>query len=784
MRTRGRVLRKFVLLSMMGLLMVRFGTLFLRHGDSYHSEWLFGPAAGQGVQNRPLQNMPVKPILTPDTPLNARLYEAVGKGDLTAVRDLLAQGASADTTIGWPGQGAAPLALMASRDMEPDRSKYLPIFRLLVFHVANPNAADGNGRTLLMAAVDMDDLETVKQLVGRGADINAPMKRIFGGATALYFAAMQGGIRGKDPSPVTRFLLDHGARANVIDEYGGTPLIQAAQFGKIETVKQLLAHGADPMVRNRYGFTALRMASLRDHANVVRLLSAYSPMTLTEAAQFGNLERVRAGLDAGGNPNAPDAMGQTPLTAAMKSQSVEVVKLLLDRKADVNAADRRGWTALHYAASYGDARLAAVLLDRGADINALALPPTPLPPGALVNALAMQARPGGNGNASAAPAGPGVNNHPPAAPAGPGVTMAMPAAPARPTPTLTPLLCAVQQAQADMVDLLLRRGVDLKRHEQGALALEMAVRTAGQQPRRPREAPIPLPRGDAFLAQQDRIIEGLLKAGVNPRGHDSRALYLAAANGQAGLVELLLEKGAGVNGRNAVGMPGDMNEGQTALMGAIAAWGMAASEQKWLKAGSLSGPNIADLRANEATARKTVNLLLAKGADVNAADANGQTPLMLAQFEQLPDAAKLLLARHANLNAADHQGRTALMQAAAADDRPMVERLLARGADVNRRDKAGKTALMLAVDDGENDLYRQQRQREDDHLRNAHGENPPPIARKDLPNLEGHPEMLKLLLQHHADVNAVAQDGATALKLARRNDFQRAVALLQQAGAR
>ena len=672
-----------------------------------------------------------KPTIIPDTPLNARLVEAVLRGDLEAIRGLIEQGASADTRVGWSNQeGSAPVALMASRNLPDEHDKYLPIFQLLIQHVTQPNAANESGDTLLMAAVDMDDLDSVKRLVAKGADVNAKMKQFFVGANALYFAASQGGITGKDPSPITLFLLAHKAEVNGQTDRGETPLIEAAQFGKIETVKALLAHGADPSLRNKLGLTALRMASLRHHTAIVALLSDPTTMSFAEAVQFGKIDRILACLKAGENPNGLNEFGLTPLGNAMKSGSSKVTRLLLDHGANVQGVDKRGYTALHYAALYGNTPLALLLLDRGADINATSPSPT--------------------------------------------VGM-----------TSTPLICAVQQAQADMADLLLRRGADLKKHEQGTMALELAIRTAGQTPQRPRESPAPLLRDNALLTAQDRIIERLLAAGADPRANHSRSLYLAAEHGQQDLVSLLLQKGADVNGRDATGTLGSANDGQTALMGAIEAWSGSRWEQKGLKDGTLSGPEEKDLKAAEAEARKTVNLLLAKGADVNAADSRGQTPLMQCLSDDRIEMARILIQKQADVNAADKRGRAALMQACASDEPDCVDLLLTHSANVNKRDNEGFTALMLAIDDGSNAEAVARRKEQDDHLRNSHGENPPPMSRKDLPNPDGHPDIVRrLLLQHGIDVNIVAANGSTALKLAQKNKFEPVVEMLHHAGAR
>lgn len=98
--------------------------------------------------------------------------------------------------------------------------------------------------------------------------------------------------------------------------------------------------------------------------------------------------------------------------------------------------------------------------------------------------------------------------------------------------------------------------------------------------------------------------------------------------------------------------------------------------------------------------------LLAAGADVNAADADGNTALHLAARQGHLDAVKALLAAGADVNAADAQGWTPLFKAAYNHEldcgfAPVVQALADAGADVNARIFYGLTPLMLAAGGGE-----------------------------------------------------------------------------------
>ena len=97
-------------------------------------------------------------------------------------------------------------------------------------------------------------------------------------------------------------------------------------------------------------------------------------------------------------------------------------------------------------------------------------------------------------------------------------------------------------------------------------------------------------------------------------------------------------------------------------------------------------------------------LLLAKGANVNAKSNTGMTPLHLAAMYNARDVAELLLANGADVNAKVNNERTPLHLAAFRNAKEVTELLLTKGADVNAKDKDGKTPLALAVQSGHSAL--------------------------------------------------------------------------------
>jgi ankyrin repeat protein len=103
----------------------------------------------------------------------------------------------------------------------------------------------------------------------------------------------------------------------------------------------------------------------------VKAVNAYGVTAMQLAADASNTELIRLLLKAGADPNSPNPDGETALHLVARAGNVEAAKLLLKAGAEGDARERfGGQTPLMWAAARRHPEMVELLAGRGADVNA------------------------------------------------------------------------------------------------------------------------------------------------------------------------------------------------------------------------------------------------------------------------------------------------------------------------------------------------------------------------------------------------------------------------------
>ena len=363
------------------------------------------------------------------------------------------------------------------------------------------------------------------------------------------------------------------------------------------------------------------------------------------AAMTGDTTGARTLLEKGADPNVRDKLGQTPLH---KSQITAVAELLMNAGADPGIRDKNGRTPVDVALLHGNKAVAGVIR-RYSIISAAAK-------GDLASAKTiLDADP----SAVNAKDGEGATALHHATAGGHRAVAELLLANgadvnARKANGVTPLHVASALGQVEIITLLISRGADLDALDgRGRTALSVA-RERGQgeaeqlllqakQPLKPPEPPTPADT------------EASAPAPMSPQATE---LFACILREDLRRVTELLDALPGL--ANAVD-----DEGRCCLVSAM-----------------------------DVGAKEIAGLLVSKGADVNAADSDGVTPLFHCVDDL--DLAQLLISKGAEVRAKAANGRTPLHEVACFGSPEVAELLIARGADVNARDGEDLTPLSCA----------------------------------------------------------------------------------------
>jgi len=528
------------------------------------------------------------------------------------------------------GAGASPVADAAMRG---DAAAV----RALLQQHADVNAPQGDGMTALHWAAAEGDAALAAALVGAGASTAAGTR--VGHHTPLHIAAKEG------RAPIVRLLVDAKADVNALTTTGVAPLHFAASSGSREAVAILLAAGADPNAREpEWGQTPLMFAAGAGRTDVVRELMAHGADASLTGKVVDISERNRLDSAESRARNARIAAIQKQLAAAKAAAAAPGAAPAAARRprggddagnepeplgyAELVGA-QGGLAAIHLAAREGFAATVFALLDEGADIDQ-----------------------------------PSASDH------------------------TTPLLIATINGDFDLAMQLVARGADVTIASDaggtplyGALNMQWAPKARHPQPAK-------------YMQQTTGYLElatTLLDAGADPNARLKKSLWyttynrdllgvdrtgatpfwLAAYTLDIPAMKLLLRYGADPSiGTSKV--PERYEEGGPDPTG---------PDRSGLPPDPWNGPAVAPIHAASG-----VGYGLGFAGNTHRHVPDGWVPAVKFLVEELG----------ADVNARDHNGYTPLHHAAARGDNELIKYLVSRGADVKAVARSGQTTVDMA----------------------------------------------------------------------------------------
>jgi uncharacterized protein len=197
--------------------------------------------------------------------------------------------------------------------------------------------------TTILDAVLVGDRQAVERFIAGGANVNATELD----GTSLLMRA----IHGRFPE-IAKLLINAGASVSAANRYGVSPLYLAARGTDAATIRALLAAGADANTSLPEGETVLMTAAKAGDAEVVRMLltgssgialGAFTEPTAAAGTASGYGAAAAATPEPANraDPNAKDGWyGQTALMWAAAEGHTNVVRLLLAAGASVDERSR------------------------------------------------------------------------------------------------------------------------------------------------------------------------------------------------------------------------------------------------------------------------------------------------------------------------------------------------------------------------------------------------------------------------------------------------------------
>ena len=291
---------------------------------------------------------------------------------------------------------------MHPKEIEMKALKRQDIMASLLVAGADPNKINDAGQTPLDISVSAGDLDSVKYLLGGGAQVvhqqystetHTAIKsslrsgnlislktllrrkpslinyRQKTGFTLMHLAAEAGA------NNIIEYLNEHGVSLNSRSHTGDTPVHVAVNSGRIRTLECLMTCGARIDIPNEEGNTPLHVAwSMPSMIKILVMAGAdteyanlVGAMPIHVAAKKGALAAVAQLLECGASISCHDFDGRQVIHVAIHYP--EVMQLLIDKNADIDVKDFYGEAPLHVAVQEVCSDSVELLLKAGADAS-------------------------------------------------------------------------------------------------------------------------------------------------------------------------------------------------------------------------------------------------------------------------------------------------------------------------------------------------------------------------------------------------------------------------------
>jgi ankyrin repeat protein len=251
---------------------------------------------------------------------------------------------------------ASPLATAGSL-VDAVRAQHREAAIGLLGQNADPNDAMADHTPALTWAVHNGDADLVRRLIQAGAKVSTANDY---GATPMSEAAERADAK------VIGLLLTAGSDANSANPEGETALMSVARTNHIDAAEVLLAHGAKVDAREGWrGQTALMWASAQGQPEMVKLLIHHG----ADVNARSTIRVWQRRVTAEPRPQNRPVGGLTALLLAAREGCVGCAQVLIAGHADINVGDPDNISPLLMATLNARFDVAAVLIKAGADPN-------------------------------------------------------------------------------------------------------------------------------------------------------------------------------------------------------------------------------------------------------------------------------------------------------------------------------------------------------------------------------------------------------------------------------